>query len=155
MLGGIVKSAAILLGLLVVAAILLWWRVERQRKALLSAACGFVNSVFLSETYKPTVRVLWAYGSPTFTLCYLTREDQRDAESKGHSRAFVERIQQLCNDVRVRGGRFDAFKAVAITSKPEILEWEQEAVAIRSGVKSGAIKSPPEVLGRHEGESET
>ena len=143
------KSAAILLGLLVVAASWLWRRAEHQRKDLLREANGVVNSVFSSESYKPRVRVLWAYGSPSFTLRYPTREDQRDAESKGHSLAFVERIQQLCGNLRIRGGQFDASKAVGITSEPEMREWERDAAAIRAGSKA------PEVLGRREEDSET
>ncbi len=84
-----------------------------------SKAESFVNSIFENETYKPEVKTERAYGIPYFSLSFSDSENKNHAQSNGLISLFCERIEELCEDIKPRGERFDATMAVNIISEED------------------------------------
>lgn len=92
---------------------------------------GNVDSIFTSEDYKPEIKAERVYGIPSFVLLFTTDKEKNHAIDNGLTILFLEQVQKLCSELKPRGEKYDAKRAVAIYSKEDESRWAQEAKILR------------------------
>ena len=104
---------------------------KKDRAKYQAAVEDFVDDTFSGQDYRPDVEAGRTYGIPSFTLRFSNDEEKDHAESNGITKIFLKKVQIMCNDIDVRGGKFDAEYAVTVISKDDEKRWEQRAEEYR------------------------
>lgn len=130
-LGNLMKTFLVIVALVFVGFFHLVIAGKKDRAKYQEAVEDFVDDAFSGQDYRPDVEARRTYGVPSFTLRFSNDDEKNHAESNGITKTFLEKVQIMCNDIDVQGGKFDAEYAVAIISKDDEKRWEQRAEEYR------------------------
>ena len=112
--------------LTVVAVVIAWicYGVLRHRREKSRYLAAF-RSVYGESPQSPTLKMMFMYGWPAFTITFPTKEARQAAAEQGLDEAFKKAIGKVCGHIRHKDVVFDPEQAVNFTYEGEMLEQSQ------------------------------